>query len=115
MCENFEKGTEPNSTVVAMMYGPSAEIANGLPVHCSHDQVSANAALISNATMKRSARTTRKGECPSAATSTRMKNQNQQPPIRIIAAPRCQSSGSKGGVTAFGVASQNTMIAAATV
>ncbi len=41
---------------------------------------------------------TRNGEPPSAATSTRMKNQNQYPPRQTIRPPIHQSCGSTAGV-----------------
>ena len=48
--------------------------------------------------LNRSARMIRNGDWPSAATSTRMKNQTQYPPTQIISAPSHHSSGQYNGV-----------------
>ena len=53
--------------------------------------------------MNRSARMTRNGELPSAATSARMKNQNQYPPRQTIRPPIHHSCGRMAGVGVAGV------------
>ena len=79
MCENLDHGIDPNSTVVAMRYSARNTVAQAgvaRRLHARPDQAEASCSATSE-TMNRSARTKRNGELPSAATSTRMKNQNQ--------------------------------------
>src|SRR5210317_1885282 len=71
MCANLDQNTVPNSTVAAAMNRANKRIPP------NPDQSSANVVVASSARMNRSAFTTRYQGLPSAATSTRMKNQNQ--------------------------------------
>ena len=71
MCANLDQNTVPNSTVAAAMNRMKKKIAPNT------DQSSANVVVASSARMNRSAFTTRYQGLPSAATSTRMTNQNQ--------------------------------------
>src|SRR5688572_10803725 len=93
MWANFDHATDPNSTVVAMMYKAKKTFAPGLARAWRSAQARPSVTLARSDRMKRSARTTRNGEWPSAATSTRMKNQNQYPPTRIISPPIHQRCG----------------------
>ena len=77
MCANFDHGTDPKRTVVATTCKPKNTFAHELPVICRHAQIKPNVTLARSERMNRSARIMRNGELPSAATSARMKNQNQ--------------------------------------
>jgi len=77
MCENFDHGIDPKSTVVEIRYKPNNRVDHEPSATCTHDQIRPSVTLTKSESMKRSARTMRNGEWPSAATSTRMKNQNQ--------------------------------------
>src|SRR3990170_3684337 len=103
MWANLDHGTDPNSTVVAMMYKPKSTLAPELPFACRKAQARPSVTLASIERMNRSARTMRNGELPSAATSTRMKNQNQYPPRQTIRPPIHQASGRMAGVGVAGV------------
>src|SRR5437763_11797556 len=77
-CENLDHGIDQNNTVVEMTYRARNTVAQvGLPLVCTYAHIKPKVALKTSATINRSARTKRNGEFPSAATSTRMKNQNQ--------------------------------------
>src|ERR1043165_3165559 len=87
MGANFDHGTEANSTVVATMYRAKNTTAAPLPFACRKAHTSPSVTLARSDRLNRSARMTRHGELPSAATSTRIKNQNQYPPARTISPP----------------------------
>src|SRR5205814_8160021 len=93
MGENLDHGTDANSTVVARMYKPKSTLAAGLALACRKAQIRPSVTLPTSERMNRSACMTRNGELPSAATSARMKNQNQYPPRQIIRPPSHQSCG----------------------
>src|SRR5581483_8824350 len=103
MCANLDHGTEPKSTVVAMRYSQKSTPAPAPPRGCTNAQTRPSVTLARSDRMKRSARTTRNGEWPSAATSTRMKNQNQYPPASTIRPPSHQSCGRIAGAGVAGV------------
>ncbi len=77
ICANFDHGTDPKSTVVAMTNNIKTAFVQELSFDCRNAQTNAMVALPSSERMNKSARMMRNGELPSAATSTRMKNQNQ--------------------------------------
>src|SRR6516162_4103037 len=78
ICENLDHGIDPNSTVVVRRYRARNTYAQAtLPAACMHAHTRPKVTLKTSETMNKSARTKRNGELPSAATSTRMKNQNQ--------------------------------------
>src|SRR3990170_1363617 len=103
MWANLDHGTDPNSTVVAMIYRPKNTLVPEPPRDCRKAQIRPSVTLASSERMNRSARTMRNGELPSAATSTRMKNQNQYPPRHAISPPSHQSCGRMAGVGVAGV------------
>jgi len=78
ICENLDHGVDPNSTVVTRRYrARNTYVQATLPVACTHAHSRPKVTLKTSETINKSARTKRNGELPSAATSTRMKNQNQ--------------------------------------
>ena len=77
ICENLDQGTEPNRIVVDIKYSASATIVIEEAVAWQNAQTRAKVVLKTSDTTKRSALTNLNGEFPSAATSTRIKNQNQ--------------------------------------
>src|SRR3989304_880666 len=97
MWADLDHGTDPNSTVVAMMYKPKSTLAPDPPFACRKAQIRPSVTLASSERMNRSARMMRNGELPSAATSPRMKNQNQYPPRQAIKPPSHQSCGRMAG------------------
>src|SRR5687768_12582233 len=103
MWANLDHGTDPKSTVVAMTYKPKNTFAPGPPLACRKAQIRPRVTLERSERMNRAARMMRKGEPPSAATSARMKNQNQYPPMHIIRPPVHQASGRMPGVGVAGV------------
>src|SRR3970040_885683 len=111
MWANLDHGTEPNSTVVAMMYKPKSALAPDPPLACTKAQIRPSVTLASSERMNRSARTMRNGEQPSAATSTRMKNQNQYASRQAIKPPSHQSCGRMAGGGGAGVGEPNTLTA----
>src|SRR5712692_5305646 len=104
MCANLDHGTEPKSTVVAITYNVNHACVHELPRVWAYAQIRPSVTLASSERTNRSARMRRNGELPSAATSARMKNQNQYPPMQIIRPPIHQSAGRMSGVGAASVA-----------
>ena len=47
ICENFDHGTDPKSTVVAVRYKPNNNIVHELPVACIQAQIRPNVTLAS--------------------------------------------------------------------
>src|SRR6516162_7017062 len=78
ICENLDHGIDPNSTVVVRRYRARNTYAQAmLPLAWTYAHTRLKVTLKTSETINKSARTKRNGEFPSAATSTRMKNQNQ--------------------------------------
>src|SRR3989338_8771327 len=77
-----------------------------------NDQINAKVEVARSERINKSARSNRNHGRPSAATSTRMKNQNQYPPTASISAPICHSCGSRVDVDAAG---EKIIIAVATM
>src|SRR5512139_945678 len=98
MWANLDQYTPPNSTVLDRM-NRAKNTVTPPPVK---DQINAKVEVASSERMNRSARSSRKLGRPSAATSARIKNQNQYPPTASISAPMCHSCGSRVDVEAAG-------------
>src|SRR5215510_11527300 len=111
MWANLDHATDPNNTVLATIYKARNAVAQPVaPMDWKKAQISARVTLATSETTNRSARTKRKGELPSAATSTRMKNQNQYPPMQTSSAPMYQSAVTMPGVAVADVGYTKTMI-----
>jgi hypothetical protein len=62
MCENFDHGTNPKRTAVAIRYNTNIKFAPDVPVACIHPQTRPNVTLMRSERINKSARTMRNGE-----------------------------------------------------
>ena len=97
MWENFDHATDPKSKALASRYKTNNTLVQISSTRDKYPQTKPSVTLIMSSTTNRSARTNRNGELPSATTSTRIKNQNQYPPIQTYRAPPYQITGKNAG------------------